>query len=83
MVGLVDQEAWLTYVRQLYLGAVHVQLQLPVEVLALPLQHVLGAVAEVDQLVDDSGGDEVERRFPGLKHNADSCSTVRLTLWKL
>ena len=51
---------------KLYLFAVHVQLQFIVQVLTLPLQHVLGAVAEVDKLVDDTGWDQVEGRLSGL-----------------
>ena len=48
-------------VRQLHLPAVHLQRQLVLQVLTLALQHVLGAVAEVDQLRGRREGDVVGR----------------------
>ena len=51
---------------EVHLHPIHEKLELLVEVLALALQDVLGAVAEVDQLVDDPRGDQVEGRLAGL-----------------
>ena len=36
------------------------------KVLTLPLKDIFSSIAEVDQLVDNPGGYEVERRFTGL-----------------
>jgi hypothetical protein len=57
----------ITDIRELDERAVHVEAEVLVQILTLALQHVLRAVAEVDQLVDDPRGDQIKRRFASLK----------------
>ena len=56
-----------TNIRKLDESAVHVEAEVLVQILTLALQHVLCAVAEVDQLVDDPRGDQIKRRLASLK----------------
>jgi hypothetical protein len=57
----------ITDIRELDKRAVHVEAEMLVKILTLALQHVLRAVAEVDQLVDYPRGDQIKRRLPSLE----------------
>ncbi len=52
--------------------AVHVEAEVLVKILTLALQHVLRAVAEVDQLVDDPRGDQIKWRLASLERKSSS-----------
>ena len=58
---------FITYIWQLNLLSVHEEIKLLVEVLTLTFQHVFGAVAEVDQLVDNARREQVKRRLSSLE----------------
>jgi hypothetical protein len=67
---LVSLGKIITNIRELDERAVHVEAEVLVKILTLSLQHVLRAVTEVDQLVDDPRGDQIKRRLASLERKS-------------
>jgi hypothetical protein len=76
---LVSLDEIITNIRELDERAVHVEAEVLVKVLTLSFQHVLRAVAEVDQLVDDPRGDQIKRRLASLERKSKNLVLLILT----